>query len=95
VHFVEPIRKTPRDLRVPPHLADYARDAASFSWEVARGKLALDLHAGDVFCCTADPRWVTGTSYGMIAPLVRGVTMVVDEGTSTLSAGTGCSRTSA
>jgi acetyl-CoA synthetase len=45
----------------------------------ATGKLALDLHDGDVFWCTADPGWVTGTSYGMIAPLVRGVTMVVDE----------------
>jgi len=29
---------------------------------------ALDLHAGDVFWCTADPGWVTGTSYGIIAP---------------------------
>jgi acetyl-CoA synthetase len=43
------------------------------------GKLALDLHDEDVFWCTADPGWVTGTSYGIIAPLVRGVTMVVDE----------------
>jgi acetyl-CoA synthetase len=45
----------------------------------ATGKLALDLHEDDVFWCTADPGWVTGTSYGIIAPLVRGVTMVVDE----------------
>jgi acetyl-CoA synthetase len=45
----------------------------------ATGKLALDLHDEDVFWCTADPGWVTGTSYGIIAPLVRGVTMVVDE----------------
>jgi acetyl-CoA synthetase len=45
----------------------------------ATGKLALDLHDDDVFWCTADPGWVTGTSYGIIAPLVRGVTMVVDE----------------
>ncbi|HET7463512.1 MAG TPA: acetate--CoA ligase [Longimicrobium sp.] len=43
------------------------------------GKLALDLHPGDVFWCTADPGWVTGTSYGIIAPLTNGVTMVVDE----------------
>jgi acetyl-CoA synthetase len=43
------------------------------------GKLALDLHDDDVFWCTADPGWVTGTSYGIIAPLVRGVTLVVDE----------------
>ena len=43
------------------------------------GKLALDLHPGDVFWCTADPGWVTGTSYGIIAPLTNGVTMIVDE----------------
>jgi acetyl-CoA synthetase len=41
--------------------------------------LALDLHPDDVFWCTADPGWVTGTSYGIIAPLTHGVTMVVDE----------------
>jgi acetyl-CoA synthetase len=44
------------------------------------GKLALDLHPDDIFWCTADPGWVTGTSYGIIAPLTNGVTMIVDEG---------------
>jgi acetyl-CoA synthetase len=44
------------------------------------GKYALDLHADDVFWCTADPGWVTGTSYGILAPLLRGVTSIVDEG---------------
>ena len=44
----------------------------------ATGRLALDLHPGDVFWCTADPGWVTGTSYGIIAPLVIGATLVVD-----------------
>ncbi len=43
------------------------------------GKLALDLHPDDIFWCTADPGWVTGTSYGIIAPLTNGVTMIVDE----------------
>ena len=43
------------------------------------GKYALDLHPDDVFWCTADPGWVTGTSYGIIAPLTNGVTMIVDE----------------
>ncbi len=43
------------------------------------GRLALDLHDDDVFWCTADPGWVTGTSYGIIAPLTCGVTMLVDE----------------
>jgi acetyl-CoA synthetase len=44
----------------------------------ATAKLALDLHPEDVFWCTADPGWVTGISYGLIGPLTRGVTMVVD-----------------
>jgi acetyl-CoA synthetase len=44
------------------------------------GKLALDFHADDVFWCTADPGWVTGTSYGIIAPLTSGITSIVDEG---------------
>ncbi len=43
------------------------------------GKLALDLHPDDVFWCTADPGWVTGTSYGIVSPLSNGVTMIVDE----------------
>jgi acetyl-CoA synthetase len=45
----------------------------------ATGKLVLDLHPEDVFWCTADPGWVTGTSYGIIAPLTNGVTSIVDE----------------
>lgn len=45
----------------------------------ATGKYVLDFHPGDVFWCTADPGWVTGTSYGIIAPLVNGVTNIVDE----------------
>ena len=43
------------------------------------GRIALDLHPGDVFWCTADPGWVTGTSYGIIAPLTNRATMIVDE----------------
>ncbi len=43
------------------------------------GRFALDLHADDIFWCTADPGWVTGTSYGIISPLTNGVTMIVDE----------------
>jgi acetyl-CoA synthetase len=46
----------------------------------ATGRFALDLHDDDVFWCTADPGWVTGTSYGILAPLVCGVTSIVDEG---------------
>ncbi len=43
------------------------------------GKLALDFHSDDIFWCTADPGWVTGTSYGIIAPLTNGLTSIVDE----------------
>jgi len=43
------------------------------------GKLVLDLHPQDIFWCTADPGWVTGTSYGIIAPLTSGITSIVDE----------------
>ncbi len=45
----------------------------------ATGRLALDLHDDDVFWCTADPGWVTGTSYGIVSPLTCGVTSIVDE----------------
>jgi acetyl-CoA synthetase len=45
----------------------------------ATARMVLDLHPDDVFWCTADPGWVTGTSYGLIAPLTHGVTCVVDE----------------
>jgi acetyl-CoA synthetase len=44
------------------------------------GKLALDFHPDDIFWCTADPGWVTGTSYGIIAPLTNGITSIIDEG---------------
>jgi len=45
----------------------------------ATGHFALDFHPDDVFWCTADPGWVTGTSYGIIAPLTHGLTSIVDE----------------
>jgi acetyl-CoA synthetase len=45
----------------------------------ATGRFALDFHPDDVFWCTADPGWVTGTSYGIIAPLTHGLTSIVDE----------------
>jgi acetyl-CoA synthetase len=44
----------------------------------ATSAFALDLQPGDVFWCTADPGWVTGTSYGIIAPLTHGLTLVAD-----------------
>jgi acetyl-CoA synthetase len=39
----------------------------------------LDLRPGDIYWCTADPGWVTGTSYGIVAPLCVGATVIVDE----------------
>ena len=46
----------------------------------ATGKYVLDLHESDIYWCTADPGWVTGTSYGMFAPWTNGVTSLVYEG---------------
>jgi acetyl-CoA synthetase len=43
------------------------------------GRLVLDLHEEDIYWCTADPGWVTGTSYGIIAPLTNGVTSIVEQ----------------
>ena len=43
----------------------------------ATGKYVLDLHPDDIYWCTADPGWVTGTSYGMFAPWTNGVTNVI------------------
>jgi acetyl-CoA synthetase len=43
------------------------------------GRYALDFHPNDVFWCTADPGWVTGTSYGIVSPLANGITSIVDE----------------
>ncbi|MDI6808693.1 MAG: acetate--CoA ligase [Candidatus Eisenbacteria bacterium] len=40
-------------------------------------KWVLDLQPDDIYWCTADPGWVTGTSYGIIGPWANGVTQVV------------------
>jgi acetyl-CoA synthetase len=60
-----------------PKGAQHVHGAAVMHY--ATGVVALDLHAGDIFWCTADPGWITGTSYGIVAPLLHGVTSVVDE----------------
>ncbi|MGN7763603.1 acetate--CoA ligase [Paenibacillus sp. 22594] len=44
------------------------------------GKVVLDLRPDDIYWCTADPGWVTGTSYGIFAPWLNGVTNVVRGG---------------
>ncbi len=71
IHFTSGTTGTPK-------AALHVHEAALMHWATARW--ALDLHPGDVFWCTADPGWVTGTSYGIVAPLLHGVTSVVDEG---------------
>ena len=40
-------------------------------------KVVLDVRDDDVYWCTADPGWVTGTSYGIIGPWALGATQVV------------------
>ena len=41
----------------------------------------LDFKRDDIYWCTADPGWVTGTSYGIIGPWALGVTQcVLDSG---------------
>ena len=37
----------------------------------------LDLKEDDIYWCTADPGWITGTSYGIFGPWLNGVTNVV------------------
>lgn len=71
LHFTSGTTGTPKG-------AVHVHDAVVTHW--ATGRYALDLHPEDVFWCTADPGWVTGTSYGVIAPLVHGVTSIVDAG---------------
>jgi acetyl-CoA synthetase len=62
----------------PPKGAIHVHEAVVAHRATAR--FALDLRAEDVFWCTADPGWVTGTSYGIIAPLTLGATVIVDAG---------------
>ncbi|MDQ4491506.1 acetate--CoA ligase [Sinomonas sp. ASV486] len=70
LHFTSGTTGTPKG-------ALHVHEAVVAHW--ATGRFALDLHPDDVYWCTADPGWVTGTSYGIIAPLVHGVTTIVDE----------------
>jgi acetyl-CoA synthetase len=70
IHFTSGTTGTPKGaLHVHGAVASH-RDTARF---------VLGLGPGDVYWCTADPGWVTGTSYGIIGPLTVGATIVVDE----------------
>ena len=46
----------------------------------ATARYVLDLHPEDIYWCTADPGWVTGTSYGIFGPWSNGISQVVYEG---------------
>ena len=70
LHFTSGTTGTPKG-------AMHVHGAVATHWMT--GKYALDLHADDIYWCTADPGWVTGTSYGIVAPLLHGVTSIVDE----------------
>ncbi len=70
LHFTSGTTGTPKG-------AIHVHEAALMHF--ATGRYALDLHPDDLFWCTADPGWVTGMSYGILAPLLHGVTSVVDE----------------
>ncbi|GLB68192.1 acetate--CoA ligase [Arthrobacter mangrovi] len=70
LHFTSGTTGTPKG-------AIHVHDAVAAHY--ATGRFALDLHPQDIYWCTADPGWVTGTSYGIVAPLVHGVTSIVDE----------------
>ncbi|MEM4318632.1 MAG: AMP-binding protein [Candidatus Pacearchaeota archaeon] len=52
----------------------------AFIQQLKTAEWVLDLKAGDVYWCTADPGWVTGVVYGIIAPLALGIKMVSFEG---------------
>ncbi|MBI1798130.1 MAG: acetate--CoA ligase [Candidatus Eisenbacteria bacterium] len=44
------------------------------------GQWVLDLKENDIYWCTADPGWVTGTSYGIFAPWLNGATNLIRGG---------------
>jgi len=44
------------------------------------GRWVLDMREDDVYWCTADPGWVTGTSYGMFSPWLNGTTNLIRGG---------------
>ena len=70
IHFTSGTTGTPKGA---VHVHDAVVALSATASEV------FELERDDVYWCTADPGWVTGTSYGIIAPLAAGVTTVVDE----------------
>jgi acetyl-CoA synthetase len=52
----------------------------ALKWQIESAKLVLDLKEHDVYWCTADPGWVTGTVYGLLVPWHLGITQVIYAG---------------
>ena len=48
----------------------------SLASQMATTKQVLGLRSNDIYWCTADQGWVTGTSYGIIGPWSLGITQV-------------------
>ena len=53
----------------------HVQEAMVHHYQTARW--VLDLNDRDVYWCTADPGWVTGTSYGIFGPMLAGVTSLI------------------
>ena len=70
LHFTSGTTGTPKG-------AVHVHGAAAMQCSSTRD--VLGVRSDDVYWCTADPGWVTGTSYGIIGPLGVGCTLVVDE----------------
>ncbi|GEN82189.1 acetate--CoA ligase [Sporosarcina luteola] len=45
--------------------------------QLQTAKWVMDLKDEDVFWCTADPGWVTGTAYGIFGPMLAGATSLI------------------
>ncbi|MGE5704940.1 MAG: acetate--CoA ligase, partial [Clostridia bacterium] len=50
---------------------------SSLLHQFVAGAVAYDFRPGDVFWCTADPGWITGTSAVIFAPWLHGISIVV------------------
>ncbi|NKK70993.1 acetate--CoA ligase [Rhizobium leguminosarum bv. viciae] len=70
IHFTSGTTGRPKGATHVHHAAVAHKSTARF---------CLDLKPEDTFWCTADPGWVTGTSYGIIAPLLIGCALISDE----------------
>lgn len=70
IHFTSGTTGTPKG-------AVHVHEAIVGHFDTAQSTLGL--RQDDVFWCTADPGWVTGTSYGIFAPLTVGATVIVTE----------------